>query len=97
MKKFFKKKLYLIMLFSFCVAMSVSSTVFAEEDSCANILTAFCKNDQGDIGGIVYLVLNVLTVGVIVAGTVGILVCGYLILTARENQEQVAKAKKTFI
>ena len=94
MKKFLKEKLYLIMLFSFCVAMSVSSTVFAEEDSCANILTAFCKNNQGDIGGIVYLVLNVLTVGVIVAGTVGILVCGYLILTARENQEQVAKAKK---
>ena len=94
MKRLLQAIACLAVLLFFCAIIVTPPVAFAEEENCANILTAFCKNNQGDIGGIVYLVLGVLTVGIIVAGTIGIIVCGYLILTARGNQEQVTKAKK---
>ena len=96
MKKKVRYFVYSFIALVFVVLAFIPQAAFAVEDeeNCANILKAFCKNNEGDIGGIVYLVLNILTVGIIVAGTIGIIVCGFLILTARENQEQVAKAKK---
>ena len=40
------------------------------------------------------LVLNILTAGVIVAATIGIIICGYTVLTAREDVSRVEKAKR---
>ena len=38
-----------------------------------------------------------MTVGVVVLATVGIIICGYLIMTARGNTEQITKAKKRIL
>ena len=35
--------------------------------------------------------------GYVVAGTIGIIICGFLWMTARDNEAQVAKAKKRMI
>jgi len=65
------------------------------EGSCASILTAFC-NDDG-ITKIISLVINILTGAIVVAGTVGIIICGFLWMTARDNEGQVAQAKKRML
>lgn len=62
------------------------------EGSCASILTAFC-NDDG-IESIIRMIVAILTGAVVVAGTVGIIICGFLWMTARDNEAQVAQAKK---
>ena len=61
---------------------------------CANILKAFCPDGDKDIIDLVKLVITIMTAGVIVAGTIGIIFCGYQVLTARENTEQLTKAKR---
>ena len=62
------------------------------EGSCASILTAFC-NDDG-IESIIRMIVAILTGAVVVAGTGGIIICGFLWMTARDNEAQVAQAKK---
>ena len=65
---------------------------------CANLLTGFCDKDNGDgILDLIKLVVGILTAGVIVAGTVGIIWCGFLMLSARDNEAQVAQAKKRLV
>ena len=71
-----------------------SSGSGVDQSNCANILTAFCPGNGKSITDLVRLIITILTAGTIVAGTVGMIICGYIILTSRENQEQVTKAKK---
>lgn len=40
------------------------------------------------------LIINILTAGVIVAATIGIIICGYTVLTARDDASKVEKAKR---
>ena len=42
-------------------------------------------------------IVDLLTGGVVVVGTIGIIVCGYIYMTARDNEAQVAKAKKRMV
>ena len=54
-----------------------------------------CDNcDGGAVFKILALVINVLSVGILVAATIGIVIAGAIYLTSRENEERVAKAKK---
>jgi len=56
--------------------------------------------DDGEGGGvyeILYIVLNVLTIGVGVLGTLGIVISGIQYLTAGDNEQQVATAKKRIV
>ena len=66
--------------------------------SCATILTAFC-DDAGnvDIGGLIGLIITIFTGMIVLAGTVGIIVCGFMWMTARDNEAQVDKAKKRML
>ena len=42
-------------------------------------------------------IVDLLTGGVVVVGTIGIVICGFTYMTARDNEAQVAKAKKRMI
>ena len=45
----------------------------------------------------VKFVVDLLAGGVVVVGTVGMVICGYTWMTARDNEAQVAKAKKRLV
>ena len=56
--------------------------------------------DQCDGGAILKIVafcIKILSIGIITLATVGIIICGIQIMTARDNPAQVAKAKKRII
>lgn len=58
----------------------------------------YCDDGQGDgVYAILYIVLNVLTIGVGVLGTLGIVVSGIQYLTAADNEQQLATAKKRIV
>ena len=61
-----------------------SVTIFGDENGC------YCGGTDGAIN----LIVSIFTGTVVVAGTVGIVIVGLMFLTARDNEEQVAKAKK---
>ena len=67
---------------------------------CATILKAFCPPD-GDNGqaliALFKFAINLLAAGVVIAGAVGIVVCAVMWLTARDNEAQVARAKKRLV
>ena len=65
------------------------------EGECATILTGLC-NENG-ITELIYLVIGILTGAIVVAGTIGIIICGVLWMTARDNEAQVMKAKKRIL
>ncbi len=83
-----------------CAVFAMSTAVFADttpaptdEADCATFLKAFCPGGDKDIVDLIMLVADIMTAGIIVAGTIGIIICGYTVLTARDNTSQVEKAK----
>ena len=81
------------------IGFVMSEPVFADDDDCTSILPdSYCNGDEGEgIKSVVMMVINILTAGVLVAATVGLIWCGYLILTARDNESQVSTARKRMI
>ncbi len=70
------------------------------DSDCAEILKVFCPQDGDNGDAIVELfkfVVNILAAGVVVAGTIGIIVCSMMWMTARENENQVRKAKTRLV
>jgi len=90
MKRYYKYIASTVAL-SAIFATSLSMPVFADGEKCAILLSAFC---DGNLGGLLALIVNILTAGIVVAGTIGIIWTGRIILTARDNQADVEKAKK---
>ena len=71
-----------------------------DEGACATILSAWCSKGDTDGEGIknlIKFVADILTGAVVVAGTVGLVICGVLWMTARENEAQVATAKRRML
>jgi len=64
------------------------TTLFASE---------YCTGDGSGITKVISFILAVLTGTVVVAGTVGIIICGVMIMTARDNEVQLAKGKKRLL
>ena len=68
---------------------------------CATILTAFCNDAETDgkntIQSIISFIIGTMTIGIAVLGTIGIIASGYLIMTARDDEAQVRKAKKRIL
>ena len=59
-----------------------------------------CYTDDGEGSGvyeILLIVLNILTAGVGVLGVLGLVISGVTYLTARDNEQQVAKAKQRIL
>ena len=72
------------------------------EAQCALFLSWLCPKDEEGSGensvmGVVRLVLNIMTAGVTVLGTIGIIVCGVMMVTARDNEAQMVKARKRLV
>ena len=64
---------------------------------CTSILpNSWCVADNG-ISSVINFVVTILTGAVVVAGTVGIVLCGFMWMSARDNEAQVAKAKKRML
>lgn len=79
------------------VVLGVSGEAFA---SCAGVDTNIinCEGVSGEEGGSVFYVLRtvlqILSAGVGVLGILGVVIAGLMYLTARDNEAQVATAKK---
>ena len=73
----------------------------AHDPQCATILKGFCESAESDgeqtIKDIIIFVISILSVGIGVLATIGLIICGYLIMTARDNEQQVSKAKKRLL
>lgn len=97
----FKHKLlnYLIILTAiFGLAAAIVPHAYAETRTCDEVETNLigCPDDGNAIGHIISMVLTVLTVGMGVAATVGMVIVGTKYMMARENEDQVRLAKKRF-
>lgn len=71
----------------------------ADTGSCTSILP-WCNKDDTDgssIKEMIKFVISVMTGAVVIAGTIGIIICGVMMMTARDNEAQVAKAKGRLI
>ena len=82
------------------IGLIVANPVFAEEsNNCTNVLSSsWCNKSGGEgIKDVIMLVVNIMTAGLFVAATVGFVWCGSLIITARDDPAQVAKARKRMI
>ena len=55
------------------------------------------KSSTKGITNISSLIVSILTGMVLTAGTIGIIICGYTWLTARDNEEKVTKAKRRLL
>ena len=66
-------------------------------DCTTGVLSSEWCNNKDGIANIVEMIVTVLTGAVVVAGTIGIIICGFLWMTARDNEAQVAKAKKRIL
>lgn len=95
---------HIIQLFSFLALISFSSLAFSTfafaENSCGDASTNLINCDVGGTGmiyTIVNTIINILTASVGVIATIGIIWCGFLILTAKDDQSRVATAKKRLL
>ena len=112
MKTFLKRiSMVLVALCAtFCLSLSLVSSAFAEggeapdesggsDRACTSILT-FINCDAKDGEGImqvIRLTVNILSGGIYLAASIGIILCGVKIITARDDPQQVAKARKRII
>ena len=74
--------------------------VYADDDNdCTTILdNSWCnEKDGGGITEIIKFGANILMWGLGLAATIGIVVCGVMIITARDDPAQVQKARKRMI
>ena len=66
-------------------------------DCTTGVLSSEWCDGKDGIGSIINMIVSILTGAVVVAGTVGIIICGFLWMTARDNEAQVAMAKKRML
>jgi hypothetical protein len=103
MKTFLKKiSVALMALFAMvCCGLLMPKMAFADDETppCTSILTFIdCDAAEGEgIKSTVRLFVNIISAGVYVAATIGIIWCGVLMITARDDPSQVAKARKRII
>jgi len=68
------------------------------EQQCATILSFWCDTAEEDGAGtimkIISFVVSVMSIGVAVLGTIGIIMAGVTIMTARDNSAQIQKGKQ---
>ena len=102
MKKTFWKKIVAVVMTVAVLATAMPVRVWADEECQNGIKTNLfgCIEDDKDgkaMFTILGIVLNVLTVGVGVLGVLGIVISGVQYLTARDNEAQMAKARKRIL
>lgn len=88
-----KIRVLVAMLMAGCVAILGTVPAWAEK---GDVETSILPNDL-DVMGILQLILKILVYGLGAAATIGVVIAGILYLTARDNQQQVVKAKTRLI
>lgn len=80
------------------MVLAAAEPAFAS-DKCVSILPEdWCSEENGGgIKKIIKLGADILMMGIGVAATVGIVICGVQIMTARDDPAQVSKARKRMI
>ena len=111
-RRFLRKVMSAIGVAITCVALIGGSSAWAttpmnvtiepgHEEKCATILKVFCEsakdNGEGTIKDIIRFVISIFTAGICVLATIGIIICGYMIMTASGNDQKVAKAKSRLV
>ncbi len=101
MKKLVMKLVAIVMMGAMLVA---APTPVMADDGCNGTSTAIigdgCVEDDGNGGGVTYilnLVVDIMTMGVGILGTLGIVVVGVQYLTAGGNEEKTRKAKQRIL
>lgn len=100
-----KRQISKIRIFSLLAVITLASLgftrlAFADTGYCGEAETSIIRCDAGGDGAIwavINMAINILTVGIGVAATIGIIWSGFLILSARDDESQVAKGKKRII
>lgn len=95
-KSWRKDKIRMVLAILFvaaCLFVNVSTVSAADE--CTSILPPeWCDGGTGDgVWQILGLVLNIMTAGVGIAATVGLVISGIQWMTARDKEDQIVKAK----
>lgn len=71
------------------------------EQQCATILSFWCgeaeTDGEGTVTNIISFIIGVMTIGIAVLGTVGIIWAGVTIMSARDDAAQVQKAKRRIL
>ena len=87
---------YIILFLLLCCLGIVSATnVYA--DMCGGVDTSFLECNEGGVGGvthIIMLVVNILSIGVAIAGFVVICIFGSRILSSKGESGKTSEAKK---
>lgn len=105
MKKLWSKLVSAVVAVSLSVlpmfgALIVAGPVFAADENdgggSSKVETSILPSNM-DIDGILKLVLNVLVYGLGAAAVLGVIIAGIQYMTARDNEGQVATAKKRLI
>lgn len=100
LRKFARTLLPLVIVFTLALNFFAFSPAFAEsETKCAGVDTALikCGDEENGIYHILGVVLNIMTIGVGVAGVLGIVISGIQYMTASGNEAQMIKAKRRII
>lgn len=102
MKKLSAKIIALALLLTGAIGVLAPATVYADDkdDKCVetNLFGKVCDDDNGSgIFFILNIILTILTFGVGIAGTVGIVIAGIQYSSAKDNEQQVAKAKMRIV
>ena len=82
------------------MSVLVAKPVYADDDNqCTTILNNdWCNENDGEgIKEMIKFGANILMWGLRLAATIGIVVCGVMIVTARDDPAQVQKARKRMI
>ncbi|MDO4889134.1 MAG: hypothetical protein Q4A25_00350 [Candidatus Saccharibacteria bacterium] len=96
MKKLLKKLILPALLLAGAIGLFATSPVFAEGENCVetSLFGTYCDDGTGSgIFFILEIILTVLTFGVGIAGTIGIVIAGIQYASARDNEQTIAKAK----
>ncbi len=102
-KNIFKRAgLIFAAIFAVALSFSVMATpVFADDpDSCSACETAILPDSwccEDGIQNITLFVVKMFYHGATVVGIIGVVICGVLYMTARDNESQVANAKKRLV
>lgn len=98
-----RAKVLVAMMAGLCVAILSARPAWAEcalgDKDCVDtsILPGDWASGDGGVMKILGLILKILVYGLGAAATLGVIIAGILYLTARDNQQQVAKAKTRLV
>ncbi|MCL2038547.1 hypothetical protein FWG86_01415 [Candidatus Saccharibacteria bacterium] len=92
-------RLLMVLLVAVAGVVAVPATVSGSGYDCEQgaIIQVSCDDEGGGIFGVLNLVLNVLTVGVGIAATAGVIFAALRYTQARDNTESAAGAKRMII